>query len=95
MNPTLKHFILRQQIISLYRHAIRASKGKYARSILRTSFDGHAGIPDPVTRRETIHWFRSEFERNRDLTDVVRQRQPLPAVRFMQFCSFKLKLISR
>ncbi|KAF8807564.1 hypothetical protein BYT27DRAFT_7100046 [Phlegmacium glaucopus] len=53
--PTLKHFILRQQVISLYRHAIRASKG----------------IPDPVTRRETIHWFRSEFERNRDLTDVL------------------------
>ena len=31
-SPTLKHFILRQQVISLYRHAIRASKGKCARS---------------------------------------------------------------
>ena len=31
--PTLKHFILKQQVISLYRHAIRASKGKFVRSI--------------------------------------------------------------
>ena len=28
--PTLKHFILKQQIINLYRHAIRASKGNCA-----------------------------------------------------------------
>ena len=34
----------------------------------------HTGIPDPVTRKETIQWFRSEFERNRDLTDVVSRR---------------------
>lgn len=33
----------------------------------------HTAIPDPVTRKETIHWFRSELERNRDLTDVVSQ----------------------
>lgn len=50
-------------------------------------FDDHTGIPDPVTRKETIHWFRSEFERNRDLTDVVSQRQLLSAIRFMQFRS--------
>ena len=31
--PTLKHFILKQQIINLYRHVIRASKGIYALSI--------------------------------------------------------------
>jgi len=94
--PTLKHFILRQQVISLYRHAIRASKGKCALLIcLHFFLMATQGIPDPVTRRETIHWFRSEFERNRDLTDVVCDRQFLSAFRFMQFCSFKSKLISR
>ena len=31
--PTLKHFILKQQIINLYRHVIRASKGICALSI--------------------------------------------------------------
>jgi Complex 1 protein (LYR family) len=84
--PTLKHFILRQQVISLYRHVIRASKGKCARSISLHLFfvDGYTtGIPDPVTRKETIHWFRSEFERNRDLTDVVSRRDLRTAIRFM------------
>ncbi len=30
-----------------------------------------SAIADPATRRETITWIRSEFERNRHLTDVV------------------------
>ncbi|KIM48043.1 hypothetical protein M413DRAFT_219174 [Hebeloma cylindrosporum] len=51
---TLKHFILKQQVLNLYRHAVRASKV----------------IPDPVTRQETVAWIRSEFERNRNLTDA-------------------------
>ena len=34
-------------------------------------FNDHTGIRDPVTRKETIQWFRSELERNRDLTDAV------------------------
>ncbi|KAF5311759.1 hypothetical protein D9619_003015 [Psilocybe cf. subviscida] len=54
--PTLKHFILRQQVLDLYRYAVRASRA----------------IPDPVTRRETIAWIRAEFERNKHLTDVER-----------------------
>ncbi|KDR85158.1 hypothetical protein GALMADRAFT_52844 [Galerina marginata CBS 339.88] len=53
-SPTLKHFILRQQVLNLYRDAVRASRV----------------IPDPVTRKETVAWIRGEFERNRDLTDV-------------------------
>ncbi|KAF9478037.1 hypothetical protein BDN70DRAFT_72185 [Pholiota conissans] len=53
--PTLKHFILRQQALHLYRGAVRASKA----------------IPDPVTRKETIAWIRDEFERNSHLTDLV------------------------
>ncbi|KAG0709036.1 hypothetical protein DFH29DRAFT_794670 [Suillus ampliporus] len=51
----LKYFILQQRVIHLYRHAIRASRH----------------IPDRQARSETIAWFRSEFERNRWLTDVV------------------------
>ncbi|KAF9452609.1 hypothetical protein P691DRAFT_794309 [Macrolepiota fuliginosa MF-IS2] len=54
-HPTLKHFILRQETIHLYRHAVRASRA----------------IQDPVTRRETLGWIRSEFERNKHITDVV------------------------
>ena len=38
-------------------------------------FHDHTGIPDPVTRKETIQWFRSELERNRYLTDVVSLSQ--------------------
>ncbi|RDB28667.1 LYR motif-containing protein 2 [Hypsizygus marmoreus] len=52
--PTLKHFILKQQVFDLYRYAIRASRV----------------IPDPVTRRETVAWIRSEFERNKHVTDI-------------------------
>ncbi|KAG6850830.1 hypothetical protein H0H93_008133 [Arthromyces matolae] len=52
---TLKHFILKQKVLNLYRYVIRASRV----------------IPDPVTRRETVAWIRSEFERNKHLTDVL------------------------
>ncbi|KAF8167940.1 hypothetical protein B0H34DRAFT_792608 [Crassisporium funariophilum] len=62
---TLRHFILKQQVISLYRHAVRASKG----------------IPDPVTRKETVAWIRSEFERNRHLTDVHLMEDKLKIAR--------------
>ncbi|KJA26181.1 hypothetical protein HYPSUDRAFT_133357 [Hypholoma sublateritium FD-334 SS-4] len=54
--PTLKHFILKLQVLNLYRGAIRASRV----------------IPDPVTRRETIAWIRHEFDRNKHLTDIAR-----------------------
>ncbi|KAJ3567357.1 hypothetical protein NP233_g6417 [Leucocoprinus birnbaumii] len=52
--PTLKHFILRQEVIHFYRHAARASKV----------------IKDPVTRREALAWIRSEIERNKHITDI-------------------------
>ncbi|KIK71191.1 hypothetical protein GYMLUDRAFT_149914 [Collybiopsis luxurians FD-317 M1] len=52
---TLKHFILRKQVLDLYRQAVRACRA----------------IPDPSTRRETLNWIRSEFERSKNLTDVV------------------------
>ncbi|KAI0348621.1 hypothetical protein BDW22DRAFT_1320339 [Trametopsis cervina] len=50
---TLKHFILKQRVFDLYRYAIRASRG----------------IPDPISRKETVAWIRVEFERNRYIHD--------------------------
>ncbi|KAI0094691.1 hypothetical protein BDY19DRAFT_988502 [Irpex rosettiformis] len=52
---TLKHFILKQRVLDLYRYAIRSSRG----------------IPDPSARKETVAWIRSEFERNRHIEDVA------------------------
>ncbi|KAJ7655118.1 hypothetical protein DFH06DRAFT_1201656, partial [Mycena polygramma] len=51
---TLRHFILKQEVLNLYRYAIRSSRA----------------IHDPLTRKETILWIRTEFERNRYLTDL-------------------------
>ncbi|KAI9572814.1 hypothetical protein HD554DRAFT_2013945 [Boletus coccyginus] len=53
--PSLKHFILQQRVLHLYRFAIRASRC----------------IPDPRTRAETLLWFRAEIERNKHLADTV------------------------
>ncbi|KAG9314511.1 hypothetical protein JVU11DRAFT_5308 [Chiua virens] len=52
----LKHFILQQRVVNLYRVAIRASRR----------------IPDPSTRAETLLWFRAEIERNKHLTDTLQ-----------------------
>ncbi|TRM65782.1 hypothetical protein BD626DRAFT_452983 [Schizophyllum amplum] len=51
---TLKHFVLRKQVLDFYRYAVRCTRG----------------IPHPQARVETIAWIRSEIERNRHLTDV-------------------------
>lgn len=34
--------------------------------------DQISAVQDPVTRRDTLAWIRSEFERNRHITDIVR-----------------------
>ncbi|KAI0932310.1 hypothetical protein AcW1_000527 [Taiwanofungus camphoratus] len=52
---TLKHFILKQGVLNLYRQAVRASRS----------------IPDTRARKETVTWIRGEFERNRNITDVA------------------------
>ncbi|KAI0778082.1 complex 1 protein-domain-containing protein [Trametes elegans] len=62
---TLKHFILKQQAINLYRQAIRATRS----------------IPDRNTRGETISWIRSEFERNKHIDDVMLIEDKLSAGR--------------
>lgn len=51
---TLKHFILKQKALDLYRFAIRACRS----------------IPDPGARKETVAWIRSEFERHRHMQDL-------------------------
>ncbi|KAI0004274.1 complex 1 protein-domain-containing protein [Russula compacta] len=51
---SLKHFILKQRVLTLYRTAIRASRV----------------IPDPATRKETVSWIRAEFEMNRHIADL-------------------------
>ena len=71
-NFTLKHFILKQQVIHLYRHAIRASRGPFSLLLVYQHAHLRLAISDPVTRRETCAWIRSEFDRNRSLTDAVR-----------------------
>ncbi|KAH9937602.1 complex 1 protein-domain-containing protein [Fomitopsis serialis] len=53
-NPTLRHFILQQRVLTLYRQAVRATRY----------------IPDSNARKETVAWIRGEFERNRGLDDV-------------------------
>ncbi|TEB18378.1 hypothetical protein FA13DRAFT_1699291 [Coprinellus micaceus] len=50
---TLKHFILKQEVLDFYKSTIRASRA----------------ITDPVTRGETVAWIRSEIERNRHISD--------------------------
>ncbi|KAH0838442.1 hypothetical protein J3R83DRAFT_6753 [Lanmaoa asiatica] len=52
---SLRHFILQQRVLHLYRFAIRASRS----------------IPDPSARTETLRWFRAEIERNKHLNDTV------------------------
>lgn len=71
--PSLKHFILRQEVIHLYRHTLRASKGILPPFPLFSLSDPVLLVlKDPVTRRETLAWIRSEFERNKHITEIVR-----------------------
>lgn len=49
-------FIRRSKVMSLYRSFVRATYK----------------IEDPQTRKETLQYFRSEFESNRGVTDSVR-----------------------
>ncbi|EIW86568.1 hypothetical protein CONPUDRAFT_44605 [Coniophora puteana RWD-64-598 SS2] len=63
--PTLKQYILQQQLLTFYRQVIRASRT----------------LPDSTARAETIRWFRAEIERGRHLTDVEEIRHRLVYMR--------------
>ncbi len=49
-----------------------------ALALYRTILRGTRGINDPATRAETRRFARDEFERHRDVTDIVRP--PLRAI---------------
>lgn len=70
---TLKHFILKQRALNLYRQAIRATRCMLSMVMMHTAviLNHTSAIPDRNTRVETIAWIRSEFERNKWITDVV------------------------
>jgi hypothetical protein len=72
MHLSLKHFILRQQVILLYRQIIRASRGMHNPHKHAPKYLIILVIPDSGARKETIAFFRSEFDRIKYLTDVVR-----------------------
>ncbi|KDN69443.1 putative complex 1 protein [Colletotrichum sublineola] len=57
---SLEHFLQRSRAISLYREIIRGTRR----------------IADPNTRAESRRFAREEFERHRDVTDLV---SPFPA----------------
>lgn len=69
---SLKHFILQQRVLHLYRRAIRASRCTTSNvSLHPPSHHSAIGIPDSRTRAETLLWFRTEIERNKHLTNTV------------------------
>ena len=69
---TLKYFILRQKTINLYRHTIRATRCKFNNKFQMTVLIVPLiAIPHSAARRETMAWVRREFERNKNLSDVV------------------------
>lgn len=74
--PSLKHFILRQQVLNLYRSAIRATRCTQKPLSLDPGICIHIyseALPRHA-RSETIAWVRHEFERNRHLQDTVSLR---------------------
>jgi hypothetical protein len=71
MRFSLKHFILKQQALSLYRTAIRASRGDPIAPFFILSHPPSPVIRDSATRKETLTWIRAEFERNKRIADLV------------------------
>ncbi|XP_075035970.1 LYR motif-containing protein 2 isoform X2 [Mixophyes fleayi] len=55
---SLRQFLLRQQVLGLYRRMLRAVRQ----------------IPDPADRRYMEDWVRGEFKRNKEATDEVTVR---------------------
>lgn len=56
--PTLQHFLMHSSVLSLYRRLLRATRP----------------IPNPSARWETIQWYRSEMERERNERDLQKIR---------------------
>jgi hypothetical protein len=73
VGPSLKHFILRQQVLNLYRSAIRATRCTEMSLILQLEIHIHVSLQalPRHARSEAVAWVRHEFERNRHLEDTV------------------------
>jgi hypothetical protein len=52
---SLEHFLQRSRALALYRTIVRGTRQ----------------IGDPATRAETLRFVREEFERHKDVTDLV------------------------
>ncbi|QRW19231.1 Complex 1 protein (LYR family) [Rhizoctonia solani] len=52
--PTLRHFLLKAEVFSVYRQVIRACRK----------------IPNADARRETLEWFKHDFRRSANVTDL-------------------------
>jgi hypothetical protein len=92
MRFSLKHFILKQQALSLYRTAIRASRGDPLVPFFILSHPPSPVIPDPTTRNETLSWIRAEFERNKHIADLVGPNF-LPSLSYPTLHSYSQDLI--
>ncbi|KDN50074.1 hypothetical protein RSAG8_01410, partial [Rhizoctonia solani AG-8 WAC10335] len=62
---TLRHFLLRAEVLSVYRQVIRSCRR----------------IHDADTRRETIEWFKHDFRRNANITDPAVVRLQLAGIK--------------
>ncbi|CEL57810.1 hypothetical protein RSOLAG1IB_02554 [Rhizoctonia solani AG-1 IB] len=51
--PTLRHFLLKAEVFSVYRQVIRSCRK----------------IPDADARREALEWLKHDFRRNATVTD--------------------------
>lgn len=70
---SLKHFILQARARNLYRQALRAARRESCSCGNVCQLTILLDIPDQGARKETIHWIRSDFDRHRFLTDIVRE----------------------
>lgn len=52
-NLTLRHFLLKAEVLSVYRQVVRTCRS----------------IPDKDSRRETLAWFKHDFQRHANVTD--------------------------
>jgi hypothetical protein len=69
---TLKHFILQERAVRLYRQFLRASRcSSTILFIPLPPSETLLDIPDPVSRQETISWVRGDFEKLRTISEVV------------------------
>ncbi|KAJ5935232.1 hypothetical protein N7466_004779 [Penicillium verhagenii] len=73
---SLDHFIQRQRVLALWREIVRALNSKLLASVSSSVIHGtrlheYLEIPPSTTRTELHSYARQEFERRRDVKDLV------------------------